>query len=215
MLSIRSGCVLLLMLVYSLTTICHAAESDVVRKYLGALQEDNSDALTALIKEHREEIPVDIGKLLDEALLPETTGEEREGLFHFAERMARSYMDVTGDVEVLKGVKQRIFESKISPPVHTMRGKEAHVVQATSRADEKYLFMPDNIVIKKGETVRWVNSDTVEHLVGSVPFIGRGGIMTPRMKPGEKREYSFKEAGEYYYICFIHKVMYGKVTVEE
>ena len=195
--------------------VSFSQETAIREEWLKAFDSNDQERMTAIVKEKQEEVPAEIRSLVDEALLSETTGEERVELFYLAERMARSYMEVTGDAELLKGVKQRIFESKISPPVPTMRDKQAHVVEAIAQGEENYLFMPNNIVIKKGETVRWVNSDTVDHLVGSVPFIGLGGIMTPLMKPGESLEYHFKEAGEYYYVCFIHKVMYGKVTVEE
>ena len=69
--------------------------------------------------------------------------------------------------------------------------------------------------IKKGEVVRWVNNDNVAHLLASMHVIGEQGIFSPRVAPGNSWEYRFDKAGEYYYICFIHKVMYGKVTVVE
>lgn len=213
--STRARYILFLAVACFLSTVCYGGESTIVLRFEKALEEDDSAAITALIEENRERISGEIGALLDEALLPETTGEEKEGLFYLAEWMARSYMEVTGDVEMLKGVKKRIFESKISTPVRTVSDHGLHIVEATSTEEVRNIFMPDNIVIKKGETVRWVNSDNVDHLVGSVPFIGRGGIMTPRIKPGESMEYRFEEAGDYYYVCFIHRVMYGKVTVEE
>lgn len=215
--SIEKRCVtfIFLLVVCSLAVVSSAAESDLVKRFDEALTKDAPMAMTAIIREHTEEVPGAVGTVLDEALLPLTTNEKKEGLFYLAERMARGYMEVTGDVELLKGVKQRIFESQLSLPVRPAGDDGVHTVEATSTAEVKNLFLPDNIVIKKGEVIRWLNSDTVEHLVGSVPFIGRGGIMTPRFKPGENREYRFEEAGEYYYNCFIHRKMYGKVTVEE
>ncbi|MFQ5329923.1 MAG: plastocyanin/azurin family copper-binding protein [Thermodesulfobacteriota bacterium] len=204
-----------LLLVCSLATLSSAVDSDLVQRFNEALTKDAAMAMTAIIKEQRAEVPEAVGSILDEALLPETAKEEREGLFYLAERMARVYLEVTGDVRLLKGAKQRIFESKLPPQVRPEGDNGVHTVEATSTAEVKNLFLPANIVIKKGEVVRWVNSDKVEHLVGSVPFIGRGGIMTPRVKPGESQEHRFEEAGEYYYVCFIHRVMYGKVTVEE
>ena len=199
----------------AVATLSSAADSDLVQRFEEALTKDAGMAMTAIIKEQRAEVPEAVGTILDEALLPATTKAKREGLFYLAERMSRVYMEVTSDVRLLKGAKQRIFESKLPPQVRPTGDKGVHTVKATSTDEVQNLFLPANIVIKKGEVVRWVNSDKVEHLVGSVPFIGRGGIMTPRLKPGESQEHRFEEAGEYYYVCFIHRVMYGKVTVEE
>lgn len=93
--------------------------------------------------------------------------------------------------------------------------KGVYIIQGTSSEAARSIFLPDVIIIKKGGTVRWVNNDKTAHLVASVPVIGEGGIFSPEIGDGESWEYRLNKPGEYYYICFIHKVMYGKVIVED
>lgn len=130
--------------------------------------------------------------------------------------MAMAYKDATGDTALLLEVKKRSFDSRLSEPVRSTPEKGVHIVDIPrAGADSKDIFRPDNIIIKKGETVRWVNNDGIDHVFSSMPLIGKGGISVPGIKPGGSWEFVFKETGEYYYICYIHKGMIGKVAVEE
>lgn len=43
-----------------------------------------------------------------------------------------------------------------------------------------------------------------------MPVIGTGGIKATRIDPGQSFEFKFDKAGEYFYICYIHKGMVGK-----
>ena len=60
-----------------------------------------------------------------------------------------------------------------------------------------------------------MNEDEVAHLFASFSIIGKGGLFTPNIDPGASWEYTFTEPGEYYYVCFIHKGMVGKIRVTE
>lgn len=82
-------------------------------------------------------------------------------------------------------------------------------------AGEKNIFRPNNIIIKKGSTVRWVSKDETEHVFATMKLISKGAISSPRVAPGGSWEQKFDESGEYFYICFIHHSMIGKLTVEE
>ena len=81
--------------------------------------------------------------------------------------------------------------------------------------DDKNIFKPDNITIKRGESVRWVNTGETEHILASMPLISVPGLFSPKVEAGQSWDYKFEKTGEYYYLCFIHKSMIGKVTVEE
>ena len=35
------------------------------------------------------------------------------------------------------------------------------------------------------------------------------------IEPGQSWDHTFHSPGEYYYVCFSHKVMYGKIVVKE
>lgn len=190
-----------------------ATDSEVVNRFKRALESKDFKTMTILVRKNLEKIPAEVGSLMDEAFSPGLSPAERDSIFTVAEFMADEYKKQTDDISLLKGVKVRIFESKLSKPLTPAPQNGVYTVESISTESVKNLFTPGNIIIKKGSTVRWVNNDTVDHLLASVPVIGSGGIFSPTVEPGASWEYTFNNTGEYYYICFIHKVMYGKVTV--
>lgn len=78
-------------------------------------------------------------------------------------------------------------------------------------------FVPQNITVKAGEMVTWVNNDSVNHNVNSVvhpthlvyPPLNLGLI-----KPGEEKSLSFPKAGTYKYHDHLNPSVTGSVTVE-
>lgn len=182
-------------------------------RYRKALYDQNVQEMVFLIERNTDMVPGTVRRLVDEALAPGVAEKDMKDNIYVAESMAAEYKKITGDVAPLKDARTRIFESRLAPVTESAAVGGIHVVTAATTADVENVFIPGNIVIKKGETVRWVNGDTVPHLLASMPVIGAQGIFSPRILPGESWEYTFDKAGEYYYICFIHKVMYGKVTV--
>lgn len=192
------------------------SESAVVKQFTAALRSHNEAEMSSIIKVNRDKVPSEIEALIRDALLPSTVKEDREALFYIIERMTSVYRDVTGDVLLLKSVNKRVFESRLTEPVRPKDAGGVYTVEGVSSGKRENVFTPDNIIIKRGSIVRWVNNDDTAHLLASVlTSIGRGGLFSPRVEPGQSWEYRFDTPGEYYYICFIHKVMYGKVTVEE
>ncbi|WKZ33611.1 MAG: plastocyanin/azurin family copper-binding protein [Thermodesulfobacteriota bacterium] len=187
---------------------------EIADKFSEAFKERDRAALASLVDANRDSIPAEVRSVLDSA--EKAAPEEKEGLFYLADEMAMAYKDATGDTALLLEVKKRSFDSRLSEPVRSMPGKGVHIVDIPrADADSRDIFRPDNIIIKKGETVRWVNNDGIDHVFSSMPLIGKGGISAPGIKPGGSWEFVFNEPGEYYYICYIHRGMIGKVAVEE
>lgn len=210
-------------MMFALNTGAKAAQSELVTKYLEAVDSKNALKMSAIIAENKDKIPAEVKALLEEAAKPEITHEDREAQLYIAELLASGLKDETGDFTLLKEVKKAVFNSKLaSAPVRLKAENGIHVLQTThvmvkhdSAEEAKNIFVPDNIIIKKGETVRWENKDTLEHVLISMPVIGTGGIKATRIEPGQSFEFKFDNPGEYFYICYIHKGMVGKVTVEE
>ncbi len=71
-----------------------------------------------------------------------------------------------------------------------------------------YKFQPDQVAIKKGDTVTWTNIDPVPH---DVKF---KDAESPNMKKEETYSKTFNEAGTFDYLCDIHPYMKGKVVVQ-
>jgi len=190
-------------------------ESEITKQFLEAYDQKSAVKMAEVIKANKDKVPDEIKALVDEAMAPEMTQEDRDGKFFVADMMARAYKDETGDVEVLKFVKRKEFDSKLGPQVRSTPKDGVHIVEFPMATPEvKNVFRPDNIIIKAGETVRWVNNDEQGHIFASMPLIGEGGIFSPRVEPGKSWDFKFEKPGEYFYICFIHHGMIGKVTVE-
>ncbi len=193
-----------------------AEESDMVKSFKEAIQSGDTKNMRSIVEENRENVPAEVDNLLNLSL-SDTSTEERDSKLYIAETMAKVYKDVSGDVEPLRKAKKIIFDTKLSGRIRSVKSAEGvHIVEMPEASEGiKDIFKPDNIVIKKGETVRWVNKDKVAHVFASMPFIGMGGIFTPPIEPGSSWEYTFEKPGEYFYMCFIHRGMVGKATVEE
>lgn len=191
------------------------SETEITKQFLEAYDQKNAVKMSEVIKANKDKVPDEIKSLVEEALKPETKQEDKDSKFFVAEMMARAYKDETGDVDILKFVKRKEFDSKLGGPVRSTPQGGVHIVEFPRATPEvKNIFRPDNIVIKAGETVRWVNNDEQGHIFASMPLIGTGGIFTPKIEPGKSWEFKFEKPGEYYYICFIHHGMIGKVSVE-
>lgn len=89
---------------------------------------------------------------------------------------------------------------------------EKNVVKITSSG-----FLPQNITIKTGESVRWVNDETLDHAVNSAvhpthllyPPLNLGLI-----KSGEEKSLEFPTAGTYKYHDHLNPSLTGSVTVQ-
>ena len=206
---------LVLIAVFVLSGTAYSFESKIVNEFLTAHDAKDADGMAAVIEKNKEKISSEILALLYEAMSPSTKEEDKTANLFIAELIAKTYKNVTGDFEPLLSVKRTVFNSKLGEPVNSSAKGGVHVVELPKASkNEMNIFSPDNIIIKQGETVSWVNKDKVSHIFASMPIIGEGGIFTPDIEPGKNWKYKFDKPGEYYYLCFIHKGMVGKVTVE-
>ncbi len=201
--------------IFVMSSVSFSAESEITKNFSSALDKNDAVQMSTIVKENKDKIPAEIKAIIDDAMRPETTKDDRDSKLYVAESMAKVYKDTTGDFGPLKTAKQKIFESRLSPAVRPVEVDGVYIIETPKATEkEKNVFRPDNIIIKKGSTVRWVNKDVNTHIFASMPFIGEGGIFSPRVNPGETWEHKFDKPGDYYYICFIHKSMIGKIKVE-
>lgn len=78
-------------------------------------------------------------------------------------------------------------------------------------------FLPQDITVKVGESVTWMNTDSVDHTVNSAvhpthlvyPPLNLGNI-----KPADKRSLTFPTAGSYKYHDHLNPSLTGSVIVE-
>jgi plastocyanin len=75
------------------------------------------------------------------------------------------------------------------------------------------MFSSESITIKKGESLTFVNDDTVPHNIISTSKGNEFNLGS--QAPGASTDVTFKEAGEVQVICAIHPRMKMTVTVTE
>jgi len=76
-----------------------------------------------------------------------------------------------------------------------------------------FAFVPSEIKIKVGSTVKWTNNDGTTHTVTSDSG-GKGELNSNQLADGESYEHVFDTKGIFNYHCSIHTGMKGKVVVE-
>lgn len=76
---------------------------------------------------------------------------------------------------------------------------------------EGYKFLPPEVSIKVGDSVRWINGE--KRTSHSVVFPAEGGLESDRMFPEESWQRRFDKAGRYDYHCGPHPEMKGSIVV--
>lgn len=206
--------ILLLIIAFSLTATASARgeESEFLKAFRKAY--NVNIGVKEVIEKNRDLVPGEIRGLLEESHGDEQSAEQREQNQFMAETMARVYKNVTGDISYLIEVKRDIFNARLHAPVNTVDKNGVHIVAIPRiTAKEKNVFKPDNIIIQAGERVKWINNANESHILASMPLIGKQVLFTSGIKPGQSWTEHFVESGEYYYFCFIHNSMVGKITV--
>ena len=78
---------------------------------------------------------------------------------------------------------------------------------------EKYVFTPQEVTIRVGDSVKWINRE--KRTSHSVLFPQEGGRESERMFPDESWQRQFTQPGRYPYTCGPHPEMKGLVVVNE
>lgn len=81
--------------------------------------------------------------------------------------------------------------------------------EAADVSVEGFAFVPQNLTVAVGDTVRWTNSDGTTHTATAA-----NGEFNGSMSGGATFEHTFDTAGEFDYFCSIHGTMTGTITVE-
>ena len=78
---------------------------------------------------------------------------------------------------------------------------------------ESYKYSPPEVMLKAGDSVRWINRE--KRTSHSVVFPAEGGLESERMFPDESWERRFDKPGRYEYHCGPHPEMRGLIVVSE
>ena len=74
----------------------------------------------------------------------------------------------------------------------------------------EFLFGPEKIAVKAGQTITWTNVDDSPH---QVTVQGETTVRTPVLLKGQSTALKFDYAGSYGYICGLHPGMKGTIEV--
>jgi plastocyanin len=74
----------------------------------------------------------------------------------------------------------------------------------------EFLFGPQKITVKAGQTITWTNVDDSPH---QVTVQGETTLRTPVILKGQSTSLTFNDVGTYGYICGLHPGMKGQIEV--
>lgn len=74
-----------------------------------------------------------------------------------------------------------------------------------------FTFNPENVTVKPGTKVTWVNNDSVTHNIA----IDQVNVTSPDLGKDGKWSYTFNKTGTFSYYCAFHSGMKGTVTVKK
>jgi len=73
-----------------------------------------------------------------------------------------------------------------------------------------FQFIPDTISINKGDSITWINHDSVLHSTTH-----DSGLWSSNLGQGQSFNFVFNQAGTYTYYCIPHSSMRGTITVSD
>jgi plastocyanin len=75
---------------------------------------------------------------------------------------------------------------------------------------DNFTYNPQQITVKAGTTVTWVNHDDIPHTVTSKT----GAFRSKAMDTDDKFSFTFATPGSFPYFCALHPHMTGSIVVE-
>ena len=89
--------------------------------------------------------------------------------------------------------------------------QENNIVSGDTVAIKDFSFSPEEISVKKGDTVTWINGDSAPHTIASD---SGGELNSGTLNKDGVYQHTFNDARVYTYHCGLHPSMKGKVVVE-
>jgi amicyanin len=75
---------------------------------------------------------------------------------------------------------------------------------------DNFTFSPQQITVKAGDTVTWINHDDIPHTATSKTGVFR----SKALDSDDKFSFTFATPGTYAYFCALHPHMTGSIVVE-
>ncbi len=75
---------------------------------------------------------------------------------------------------------------------------------------DNFVFTPNDVTIKSGDVVTWVNVDDIPHSIVSKK---QGAFRSKPLDTDDKFSFTFTSEGTFDYFCGLHPHMTGKIVV--
>ncbi len=78
-------------------------------------------------------------------------------------------------------------------------------------------FQTSSLHIQAGQTVTWINDDSIAHMVDSDPHPSHtilSALQSPQIESGQSYSITFTKTGTFPYHCHLHPSMKGTIVVE-
>jgi plastocyanin len=114
--------------------------------------------------------------------------------------------------QVLTSIQNFSDDNNLDLGLSTFKQNSSSAVEGAARIVSNAgsnSYSPNPIEAKVGETVTWVNHDSIIHTVSSTDGSFDSGIL----QRGQTFSYTFDKEGEYSYYCALHPNMVGTVSV--
>ena len=91
-------------------------------------------------------------------------------------------------------------------PLVTAGARQPTVVEVKI---DNFTFGPQQLTVKAGTTVTWINQDDIPHTV-----VSTGHFRSKALDTDDKFSFTFTTPGSYQYFCGLHPHMQGSIVVE-
>ncbi len=123
---------------------------------------------------------------------------------------------------VIPTVTPTVVGTPTTPAATTIPGQPTNTPTPTQTASapavvimQNIAFLPNQVTVQRGATVRWENRDSVAHTVTSGTPGNLTGFFRSNLTPGQVFTYTFSTPGTFPYFCEIQGAqMTGTVTVQ-
>jgi len=75
---------------------------------------------------------------------------------------------------------------------------------------DNFAFTPQNVTVKPGTKVTWINHDDIPHSIAS----GTQGLRSKALDTDQSFSFTFTTPGAFKYFCGLHPHMTGSIVVE-
>jgi len=113
------------------------------------------------------------------------------------------------DNSTIQTTQNNTFPANIQQP--TLNNQSPVLIPKIYNVEIKdYAFSPSTITIKKGDSIKWTNQDSVGHTATSDNSLFDSGTLNKN----KDYTFTFNQAGTFNYHCTPHPYMKGKIIVE-